>query len=446
MDLVGQLHASLDERPTPEHIAGMVSALLAGRLTAPQKRVLHRSARTPHAAAMAGSDRPIAAVHKVRMLLRVFGLELSPDNVERMATDPWFLHGQLAFLGGFLGWMPGSRLEDARRLNRAERAALGIDTSRRVYNKRARQLRRTAEQAVRLQRQILLRQMLQIGRAGLAYSISEAEMRADPDTAAFVAYWTALRNLRRPPSGFDPIAQMLFSRCVTRVPAADWWMVARVYPAPEVLERLTERQRGELMGEHFAFLRLAATWLKDLAGGWPPMQFMRERLIVYPGMDVSTWNQVVHAYNQIRERWLACLAGSGALRLLNAVCPGKAMPLRDVIAGDDAVSDGAASPDHQVWELLPAPWDVVDGEVQCTARTVELACYQVGVDPRAAGWTVQPEVTTLWKPGPELVAGIEHADPGWAGLLRQSSVAAAAGGWQPATETVRAYLDESAQQ
>ncbi len=451
VDAFDRLHAGLDRRPTSEYVASLVLEVLAGRLTGAEQRVLGRAANSRPARYSSMPDdfeRPVAAVHKVRMLLKVFGVELSDDNVTRMAADPWILSGQLAFMAGFVGWMPGTDLTVARRRARGERAVMGLDISRRQYNRRCRQLRRTAVQAARLQRQVLLRQLVLVGRSGLAYSITVEQMRADPDAAAFVAYWTAQRNRRRAFSlegrdnPYDTIAHMLFTRCVRRGADTNWWMIGCVYPVPEVLERLGEVQRGELMGRYFSFMRLAAVQLDELARQWPAGAD-RTSMRVQRGMDSSTWNTVAQAYNQARAGWLNCVAAAGALRLLNAVCPGKAMRL---LAGDQQDwherAGSAGDAQQQVWAQLPAPWQVLDGLVPCTARTVELACHKAGVDPRATGWTAAAGHGPVgdWSPTAELVHGVEVGDPLWAGMLRRAGVFSgkpAQAVAQPAGERVR---------
>lgn len=440
MDVFDRLHQTLDARPTPEAVASLIREALRfgsgfSRLLPVQDRILRRAAQSPAGGYSSMHDdfeRPVAADHKVRTLLALFDKQLPDDVVRRMAEDPWLLHGQLAFLSGFLGWMPGAHPATSRSLNREQRAAIGVDIPRRRYRKLVRQMRRTDRRAWDLKRQVMLRQMVLVGRSGLAYSITVDEMRADPDAAAFVAYWTAQRNRRRQFSlagrdnPFDQIAEMLFARCQTRGADTDWWMIARVYPVPEVLARLDQDRLGQLMAHWFGFMRLAADRMRDLAAAWPD-DFDRSTMVVRRGMDSSTWNTVAQAYNAARAAWINVVDAAGARSVLTAVCPGKAMRLMagDLAAWHDRQTGSTADPQTRVWASLPAPWDAIDGTVPCTSAMVKRHCHQQGVDPSLSGW-IAPAFTggpaADWKPTPELVHGVEVTDPLWAGLLRRSGV------------------------
>ena len=433
-NVVDRLHAGLDQRPTPEAVCALILELMEHQLLPVQQRLLMRAAADRAARYSSMSDdfeRPVAAVHKVRTLLALLDvdgtLDRSEDRIIRLAADPWLLIAQIRVACAMVGWMPTVDPTQVQRLNRAERDHIGIEASARRYRKQVRQIRRTHRQALALQQQILLRQLVMVGRSGLAYKISTEQMRADHFGAAFVAYWVAQRNRRRAFSlagrdnPFDQVAEALFSRCMMRGDATDWWMIAQVYPVPAVLERLTDAQCGELMGTWLSFMRLAADRMRELAAGFPD-GFNRATMVVRKGMDSSTWNTLALAYNAARAAWIGCLASSGGLSLLNAMCPGKAMRL---MAGDltylhhQAGSTG--DPQTRVWAALPPPWEVLDGLATCTARTVELACASEGVDARLTGWTgpVKFGEAAPWKPTPELVHGIEVADPIWAGLLRR---------------------------
>jgi hypothetical protein len=147
-------------------------------------------------------------------------------------------------------------------------------------------------------------------------------------------------------------------------------------------------------------------------------------MVVREGVDSSTWNTVASAYNAARAGWINCMASAGALELLTAACPGKAMRL---IAADLAAmhrrTGGGPDPQTRVWARLPLPWQVLFDNVECTAGYVEHVCRQEGVDPYATGWLSPRQhggKVAEVKPTPELVHGIEVADPLWAGLLRRA--------------------------
>ena len=130
---------------------------------------------------------------------------------------------------------------------------------------------------------------------------------------------------------------------------------------------------------------------------------------------------------QRRPRRVARIASraSGADGLLEPFCPGKVMRL---MAADLAYwhqsSVGDVDPDTKVWAFLPMPWDVISGKTRCTRADVEGACRETGVDPAARGWTAPRAhgAVAEFKPTPELVHGVEVADPQWAALLRRAGV------------------------
>jgi hypothetical protein len=362
-----------------------------------------------------------AAVHKVHVLMALFDKQLSDDAVLRMSADPWVLLAQLQYLAPFLGWLGGD-FTASRPLSRQQRADMGITMPRRRYRHLVRQIRQTQQHAARMQEQVLLRQLRLVGYSGMAYSIQLEEMREDPYGAAFVAYWVSQHNRARAAlvteeEPFDLVAQMLMRRC-TASPATNWWMVARACPLPPVLARVSDQQRGELMAQWMQFMRLAADRMNTMTrqDRWP-VGFDDTAMVARPGMDWSTWNTLADCYNQARAGWISCLAAAGSLRLLNAVCPGKAMPL--LCDGQPAA---AGEQERRVWAALPKPWQVLDG-TSCTGRTVELACQQHGIDPRATGWTVPRTADPRpWVPSVGLVRGIQTGDPAWAGVLAAAGV------------------------
>jgi len=199
-------------------------------------------------------------------------------------------------------------------------------------------------------------------------------------------------------------------------------MVAQAYATPEVLARLTDEQRGELLGRWSATMRRTAELLAEV---WRTNDIDRSTLIVRRGNDSSTWNLVCGAYNTARAGWLACLAATGATDLLDAMCPGKAMVL---IAADLAAwhrsTGGGPHPDIMVWARLPLPWQVLAGWESCTRDDVAAACRDAGLGPEATGWIAPrpPGRVATFTPTPELVHGVAIADPLWATLRRNAGV------------------------
>ncbi|WP_306207453.1 hypothetical protein [Actinoplanes sp. RD1] len=419
-----ELYATLDARSRPEEVADLILSSPRIRLTKSQRAVLERAAR--HSWRRTGGfssmtddfARPVGAERQLATLGRLFDGGLPAD-----ALDPGELRRAAARAGEQIRWSPGETdfLDD--RLTRAGRAAAGIDLPKRQYNRRWRFLVRLSAKIDRIDTELRKRELMLVGRSGLAADITLERFRADPDAAAFVAYFVARRNLRRQftlsgkTSPFDQVAEMLLGRC--RPASTDWWMISRAYGAPEVVARLTPYEQGELLGRWSALMRGAAGILADR---WFP-DVDRSAMIVRRGMDSSTWNTVAQAYNTARAGWLTAVAALGAESLLDVACPGKAMRL---MAGDLAAwhssTGGGVDPDTLVWATLPLPWEVLSGEASCTRETVAAACRAQGVDPERRGWTA-PRATGVvarFTPTPELVHGVAVRDPLWAAVLRRS--------------------------
>jgi hypothetical protein len=85
---------------------------------------------------------------------------------------------------------------------------------------------------------------------------------------------------------YDEIAALLFARCRNN-PDTGWWLVAQTYAVGEVFERLTDAQRGELLGRWSAVTRQTARALEQM---WRPSEFDRAEMVVRKGKDSSTWN------------------------------------------------------------------------------------------------------------------------------------------------------------
>ncbi len=470
MDVIEQLHRTLDARATPEAVCALIAQVDGTPYLPVQRRLIARAADSRPARYSSMSDdfeRPVPAEHKVRKLVELLAREgigpsaVPEEAIAQVAGDPWQLLGQLRYVAPFVGWHPGG--DYAARLNRDQRERVGVGLSKRKYNRLVRHMIRTQDRAKRLQQEILLRQLTLVGRSGLAYSITADEMRADPVAACFVAYWVAQRNRRRAfttagrDNPYDGIADLLLLACTARAERTDWWMLARAYPSPVIVARLDDERRGELMGHWFGFMRVAADMLRDLHEAWPTRKTEpdgaatmkvvdRATMIVQPGVDSSTWNTVAQAYNAARAGWLNCVGAAGALDLLDAACPGKAMRLMAADLGAlHASSGGGVDPDTKVWAALPPPWEILDGTALCGAPEVDAVCRDNGVDPHAKGWTAPRQIggdVAEWEPTPELVHGIEVADPLWAGLLRRCGAFSGKAATWRAGDAVMAYVAE----
>ncbi|MFB7876658.1 hypothetical protein ACFC06_15505 [Nocardia sp. NPDC056064] len=418
-----QLHATLDARPRPENVAVLVWYVLKHELGEDERRRLGKVARVAgrwNGLTSLPDDfaSPVGGARQVAATSRLFDVAAEVD-----ADEPASLLSFAQAVGAAIGFDPGRPDFLADRLNRHDRAAAGMDISKRQYNRRFRALRRVTGKAHTLDMEQRKRHLTLLAKTGFATELTLDRFRADPGAACFIAYFTAKRKLRRQftlsgrDNPFDEIAELLFARC-RRSADTDWWMIAQAYPTPEVLARLTEEQRGELLGRWFRTMRSTASALESL---WAASEFDRERMVVRRGNDSSTWNLLCGAYNTARAAWLSCLAATDATGLLDVACPGKAMML---MAGDLAAwhlaTGSGPHPDTQVWAALPLPWEVLDGRATCTAAQVVEFCEIAGIDPHRTGWTgpKPPGPVGTFRPTPELVHGVAVADPVWAGMLR----------------------------
>ncbi|GAA3078754.1 hypothetical protein [Streptosporangium carneum] len=433
--ILAELYASLDQRRRPEDIADLIlRANLAlepdGQgLTNRERALLERAAansgrRRGYVTSM-NEDfaRPVGGARQVAATARLFEV---PDGSATVDTDtPDALMAFAAQVGSEVGWTPGHSDFLADRLDRRKREAAGMEVSKRQYNRRFRALRRLEAKAGTLRGEQDKRRLTLLGRSGLAARITLERFQSDPAAAYFVAYYVARRNLRREFSlsgrgnPFDEVAEMLLRRCGN---GTDWWMISLVYTAAQVLARLSDTERGQLLGMWSAAMRECADLLEEL---WERSDFDREEMVVYRGDDSTTWNLMAQAYNIARLSWLDCLAAMGALHLLDVACPGKVMRLMayDLVRWHRSTGSDV-DPDTLVWTRLPLPWDVLNGRASCTRQQVEMVCLRAGITASQRGWTApRPKRSVpLFQLTPELVHGVTVADPVWASLLRSAGV------------------------
>ncbi|HEX8412819.1 MAG TPA: hypothetical protein VF637_02895 [Sphingomicrobium sp.] len=89
-----------------------------------------------------------------------------------------------------------------------------------------------------------------------------------------------------------------------------------------MLARLTEQQKGKLLGLRFAILSELAERLED---AWRRTDIDLSTMIVRRGNDSSTWNLFAGAWNPARDHWIALVKALGIDALLDQMLPGKVM-------------------------------------------------------------------------------------------------------------------------
>ncbi len=426
------LYTTLAERRRPEDVADLVHTRLAGRLTPWEDTLLTRASSRSLRQAWLGYTsmrqdwaRAVGMHRQVGRARLLFESARTIDGFDADAPDRI-----AAFLDQVSPEIAKVRTENdflRDRLDRAERRAAGLHLSRRRYDKLWRLLRRMELRLMALVREIRKTRLTRIGKQRMAPYLAKGELVRSESSACLVAYMTARLGLRSTftvggqAKAFDEIAHMLLERCF-RDPETSFFAIAHVHPAPEVLLRLTNDERGRLLASSFEILRDAATLLDELYEARP---FDRARMVVQRGDDSSTWNQTASAFNAARDHWIALLSAMGAGDVIERMCVPKVMRL---IAGDLAAWHRAVGhlgdPNVAVAAALPSGWSVVRGEASCEREDVRASCAAVGIDPVRTGW-IGPRPRTevdRFRPTPELVHGVAVGSPHLATLLRRMGI------------------------
>ena len=429
MTTIDKLIQSVQKRQRPEDVAALCLDLIGVQLNGRQFRLLEKAAKGSLRAKFGYSSmsqdfaRPASMAPQLPTAARMF--PDVPAISEAQASDIEAATAYLVRLNGALSKTFERHDFKADRRSHAQRREVGLDVSRRQYNKQFRHIAYMEKKLAKMRREQRKYEFTRISKTKLATQIRADELRADPDTACFVAYYAARYNLRseftnvsqvRP---YDEIAQMLFERCADNPDATNWWAIAHIYPDAQVLARLSDSQRGELLGRWTAILDDIADLLREV---WSKTNVNIETMIVQRGNDSTTWNQTAGAWNRAREAWFALLEALQMDGILDEMCPGKVPRL---MAADVAywhrISGGGLHPDTFVWAELPLPWEVLRGEKTCRRADVEAACERHGLKPEASGWTAaRPRgAAVAFTPTPELVHGVTVGHPVLAKILRE---------------------------
>src|SRR5262245_45668239 len=171
-DALVELHATLDARARPEEVADLILAAIGDRLAAWQRATLERAASRSwrrgswYSSMSADFARPVGAGRQIATLARLF--EGEPGSLAGAAADPAELRLVAAGAGRAIGWSPAQVDFRSDRLSRDERAAAGVELPKRQYNRRWRFLVRLAAKIDRYDTELRKRQLLLVGRSGLA--------------------------------------------------------------------------------------------------------------------------------------------------------------------------------------------------------------------------------------------------------------------------------------
>lgn len=423
------LFQSLQKRLRPEDVADLVETQLGDSLTGHERAILQRASKgslrhrwfgfTSMMQEFQGPSGVGPQLERARTLFRNTDVLADVD-----ACSPAAVEQALRALAPEIRAVAGQLDFRHNRLNGEQRMAVGVQESRRKYNRKFRLLRRVQGKLHTLVRETRKHSFTRAAKSGLATQLGREDFMANVNSGCLVAYLTARSNLRSEftVSGqqrmFDDVAQMLMRRC-ERDAGARWFAAAHVFPRSDVVARLTDAEKGALLGKWHALMVDVAGMLEET---WMKGSFKLHTMVVRRGDDSSTWNATAGAWNKAREGWVAVLQALGAEELLDRMCPGKVMRL---MAGDVAswhrLTGGGLDPDTQVWATLPPPWRVLNGEVTCTRLQVLEACARAGVNAEKSGWThARPSGPAVpFRATPELVHGVTVHSPYLAAWLRK---------------------------
>lgn len=445
MKAIKNLHKTLIQRKRPEDVAQMIFEVLEHDLSSKEKDILKKAAKGSlkniflgYTSMMQEFATAIGAEKQIKKTIEIFNLNNKEsvdynnvDDVKKFIEEVSPLINKIVGANNFL----------SDRLNKEQRKEIGLDLSKRSYNKRWRLLKRLENKLFRYRREIKKIEFQKIGKHGLAHTIEFEEFQKNLNSACFIAYYNSRCNLRSvftntsQERAFDEISQMLLNRCKgvstntvlgflkmnnkpERTNETNWWAISHVYTSQEVLDNLSDNYKGELLGKWTGILQEIADLLAEI---WLESDINRQTMIVKRGNDSTTWNNTAAAWNKARDNWMNIVYALGMDYILDEICFGKVLRLMaaDVAAWHHSTG-GKLDPDTDIWSKIPLPWEVFQGKENCNKELVVKYCKQAGVNPEKSGW-IAPRVHGVaeFKPTPELVHGVAVSNPYLATVLKQ---------------------------
>jgi len=232
------------------------------------------------------------------------------------------------------------------KLNKAERHARGLFKTQRWYNTRWRVCLHLEDKLRRLARETRKYRFTRVGKSGLVSFVSFEDFSKDTNTACLAAYLAARMGRRsiftsgKQDRAFDRMSAMLLARCERYKFTTRWDVLAQIMPDPLVIRRLSDEQRGILLGQWWAILADMASLLHEISSlGGVDLKTM----VVTRGVDSTTWNTTASGWDQARAHWLSLVHALGLETILDEICPGKVMRLMaaDVVQWHKATNDAA---------------------------------------------------------------------------------------------------------
>lgn len=443
MATIHQLYNTLKERRRPEDVAEMIISLTKNSLSFMERLFLEKAAKGSlarntfgYTSMLQAFAKSIGAEKQIAKAIEIFKLNdinsVDYNNPENIAAF-------IAQVSPIIHKPIGLNDFRANRLNKIQRKEVGLDISKRAYNKKWRLLKRVENKLQKLIREDKKAEFQMIAKHGLSHHLDVETFCTDLNTACFIAYYNARCNLRsvftnqKQERAFDEISEMLLARCKAtptkffsflrtakeeKVNTTNWWAIAHIYTSEEVLQHLTDEQKGQLLGKWTTILQEIAQLLSEV---WQYSNINRQTMIVKRGNDSTTWNNTAGAWNKARDHWMNLIYALGMDYLLDEICFGKVLRLMaaDVVAWHYS-SGGALDPNTAVWNQLPLPWEVFANKATCTKEMVVRCCEISGINAEKSGW-IAPRAhgVTTFKPTPELVHGVQVANPFLATVLKK---------------------------
>lgn len=435
-----ELYQTLHQRKRPEDVAQMILELIETDLSFKEVRILEKAAqgslkRTFHGyTSMSQSFGNVPCVDSyMNKAIEIFELERK-EQVN--GSDIVAIENFIKSISTHIHKKVGENDFVQDRLNKEERKHLGLEISKRNYNKKWRLLKRFEKKVIKCKNELKKLEFQKIGKHGISHLLPFEEFSKDTNSACFIAYYNARCNLRsvftnqsqaRP---FDEISKMLLDRCMPKRKSiigfgrkqttvnTNWWAIAHIYTSQEVLSNLTDAQKGKLLGVWTTILQEIAEFLGQL---WKENAFNRATMIVRKGNDSTTWNNTASAWNKARDNWMNLIYALGMDYVLEDLCFGKVMRLMAAdVAWWHRSSGGNLEPNTAVWTQLPLPWEVFQGKEKCSKALVIKTCKSVGIYAVESGW-IAPRKHGIaeFRPTPELVHGVAVANPFLASILKK---------------------------
>jgi len=427
-EAIDALYQAIQTRPRPEDVAELILNIMHKQLNSKQIRDLETAAQNSlarnyayYSSMAADFFRPEGAKKQVRTAEDIFSLgrRLFAED----CLDPILVQKFTETLSSEIHYKLGENNFKENRFNRSERETIGLVLTKRQYNKRWRLLKRLENKIQRLLKSHKKYNFTRIGHTALATRISYKDLEKDIPTSCFIAYYSARLNLRSvftntsQTPAYDQISDMLYQHAC-RSPDVNWLAIAYIHPIPDVLEHISENQKGALLGLWFHILQDIAEMLKDI---WEKTDINLETMIVKNGNDSSSWNQTARAWNKARDHWISLLSALGLQHILDDICPGKVLRLMAAdVAAWHSMSKGDLHPDTKIWAELPYPWDVLHHKALCTKAMVENVCKKHHVAPQKWTGPLLAQKAVPFTATPELVHGVAISSPDLAAHLKQA--------------------------